>query len=229
MQNLALVTVYFEYPDYAMPCFFNKARSFFKKDDIHIMRFSDPSMRDKNLYEKLYFYKTVKGLEYIKTNILGKYEYMIFADAKDTNFYRDPSDIINTFHTFDCSILFCSEKCFWPPVGDKNIYDKKEKLTDSFYLNSGLYIGYTDKIVYHMEQIIQHNRTVYDDQGHWTLEYLCSDDIKLDQHKRVFFSTLDSKSEVGVIDSKIVLPTNPFMVHDNGPYNDNTLKLADKL
>lgn len=229
MQNLALVTVYFEYPDYAMPCFLNNARKYFSKNNIHIMRFSDPLMQGKNLYEKLYYYKSVKGLEYIKENILGKYDYILFADAKDTNFYRDPSDIIQTFTSFDCSILFCSEKCFWPPVGDKDIYNVKEKLTDSYFLNSGLYIGYTEKIVYHLEEIVKHNRTVYDDQGHWTLEYLCNTDIKVDQYKKVFFSTLDSKDEVVLQDNKFILPSNPYMVHDNGPYNDKTLKLADKL
>lgn len=228
MNNIALITTFFDYPIYALPCFYNNALKYFKKDDIHIIRNNEPNSKLTNYYEKLYTYKIIKNLEYYKQRLLGNYEFLLFGDAKDTNFYRDPSNIVEDFKKYNCNILFCAENGFWPPINEKDLYEKKEKLSDTFYLNSGLYIGYTEKIIQHMEIIVNENRTVYDDQGHWAIEYLLSDDIKVDQEKKIFFSTFEAKHEL-IIGDKITIPFNPYMIHDNGPFNDKTLKFADKL
>ena len=230
MKNIALVTTYFDYPDHAVPCFYNNALKYFNASDIHIIRNGIPETSLESLYAKLYYYKIVKNIEYYKAHLHGKYEYILFADAKDTNFYRTPIDIIDIFKTFDCSIVFGGERGFWPPIAEKHLYDLKEKKSESFYLNSGLYFGYTDKIIEHMESIIHHNRTVYDDQGHWTIEYLVSNDIKVDQESKMFFSTLETSSEITINgDNKYIINSNPIMVHDNGPYGDTTLKIAHLL
>jgi hypothetical protein len=227
MNNIALVTTFFDYPEYTMPCFMNNAKKYFKEEDIHIIRYFTENVTLNSLYEKLYIYKIVKNIEYYKKYLLGKYKYMIFADAKDTNFYRPPTDIIQVFEEFNCNIVFCGERGFWPPINEKYLYDTKEKNTDSFYLNSGLYIGYTDKIIEHMEIIIRQNRTVYDDQGHWTLEYLLNNDIKVDQESKIFFSTFETKNLITVSeDGTYVISSAPYMVHDNGPFGDTTLKIA---
>jgi hypothetical protein len=227
MNNIALATTFFDYPEYAMPCFMNNAKKYFKEEDIHIIRYFTENVTFNSLYEKLYMYKIVKNIEYYKKYLLGKYKYMIFADAKDTNFYRSPADIIQAFEEFNCNIVFCGERGFWPPINEKHLYDTKEKNTDSFYLNSGLYMGYTDKIIEHMEIIIRQNRTVYDDQGHWTLEYLLNNDIKVDQESKIFFSTFETKKLITVSeDGAYIISSNPYMVHDNGPFGDTTLKIA---
>lgn len=229
MNSVALVTTFFDYPVYALPCFYTNALKYFKKEDIHIIRNTEPKPNLTNYYEKLYTYKIINNLEYFKRNLLEKYEFLIFGDAKDTNFYRDPSNILNDFKEYNCSILFCAENGFWPPINEKHLYDKKEKLSDTYYLNSGLFIGYTKKIIEHMEIIVKENRTVYDDQGHWALEYLLSDDIKVDQTKKIFFSSFEAKHELIIENNKILIPSNPYMVHDNGPFNEKTLKFTDKL
>lgn len=230
MNDIALVTTFFDYPEYAMPCFANNAKKYFKEEDIHIIRYFAGNESFNSLYEKLYAYKIVKNIEYFKKYLLGKYKYIIFADAKDTNFYKSPVDIIETFESFKCNIVFCGERGFWPPINEKYLYDSKEKKTESFYLNSGLYIGYTDKIIEHMDVIIQQNRTVYDDQGHWTLEYLLTDDIKVDQESKLFFSTFETKDLITIDDNNaFVISSAPYMVHDNGPFGDTTLKIAHLL
>lgn len=229
MRKIALVTTFFDYPTNHTPCFYNNARRYFDDQDIHIIRYFDETRRHLPLADKLQYYKVVKNIEYYKEHLLGKYEYILFGDAKDTNFYRSPIGIVDAFKDFRCNIVFCGEKCFWPPINEKHMYDNKEKKSDSFYLNSGLYIGYTDKIVEHMENIIKLNRTPYDDQGHWTLEYLYSDDIKVDQENKIFFSTLENKNAIEVIDGKYFIKSNPYMVHDNGPFNETTLKIAHLL
>jgi hypothetical protein len=167
--------------------------------------------------------------DYVKKNILGKYEYILFLDATDTNFYRDPQDIISKFEEFKSNIVFCAEKGFWPPINEKNLYDNKEKLTDTFYLNSGLYLGYTDKIASHMDSIIANNRTPYDDQGHWTIEYLLNEDIKVDQERKLFFSTYEAKEFVHLNEGKPHIGCNPYVIHDNGPHTENTIKLTQLL
>jgi hypothetical protein len=229
IKNLALVTTYFDYPDYYLPVFYQNAMKYFDSKDIHIIRYLESNLNLDSLYSKLYHYKIVKNIEYYKTHLLDRYEYLLFADATDTNIYRPTDSIISDFLSFDANIVFCGEKCAWPPIDSRYSYDTKPKLSSSFYLNSGLYIGYTDKIIEHMDSIIQNNRTIYDDQGHWTIEYLLSNDIVVDQYSRLFFSSLNSKNEIQVSDNRIILPNNPYFVHDNGPYNEETLKISEIL
>jgi hypothetical protein len=229
MKNIALVTTLFDYPATHLPCFYNNARKYFDENDIHIIRYFDESRRGLSLAEKLYHYKVIKNIEYYKEHFLGKYEYILFGDAKDTNFYREPNDIVDIFKSYSCNIVFCGEKWLWPPIQEKDLYNTKEKISDSFFLNSGLYFGYTDKIINHMEEIIKLNRTPYDDQGHWTLEYLYTNDIKVDQSNKLFFSTLDNKDIVKRENEKFIIDSAPIMVHDNGPFTENTLKIAHLL
>jgi hypothetical protein len=228
MDKIALATVFFDYPEYYKPSFYNNALKYFKPEDIHIARFNGLIKTD-SYYEKLYKYKVLFFSDYVKKNILGKYEYILFLDATDTNFYRDPQDIISKFEEFKSNIVFCAEKGFWPPINEKNLYDNKEKLTDTFYLNSGLYLGYTDKIASHMDSIIANNRTPYDDQGHWTIEYLLNEDIKVDQERKLFFSTYEAKEFVHLNEGKPHIGCNPYVIHDNGPHTENTIKLTQLL
>lgn len=229
MKKLALVTTYFDYPDYYLPVFYQKALKYLDKEDIHIIRYLEPNKSLDSLYSKLYHYKIVENIKYYKNYLLNQYEYILFADATDTNIYRSLDSIITDFLSFGANIVFCGEKCAWPPIDSKYSYDTKPKLSTNFYLNSGLYIGYTEKIIEHMESIVKNDRTPYDDQGHWTIEYLLSDDIVVDQKNLIFFSSLNSKNEIQLVNNKVILPTNPYFVHDNGPYNDETFKISEIL
>ena len=82
-----------------------------------------------------------------------------------------------------------------------------------------------------MEKIIEN---VYeegiDDQGKWTIEFLLSDDILIDSNCEFFMSSFFSKKHIQLVDGKVIIMNyNPIIVHDNGPYNDETIKLVDKL
>ena len=146
MNDIALVTTYFDYPNGYLPIFYQNAIKYFNINDIHIIRYLESNPKLDSLYAKLYYYKIVENIKYYKANLLYKYKYILFADATDTNFYRDPDSIIEEFLKFNANIVFCGEKGFWPPIEEKDLYNAKPKLTENFYLNSGLYIGYTDKI-----------------------------------------------------------------------------------
>jgi hypothetical protein len=230
MKDIALITVLFDYPNNYTPTFVNKAQNYFDNEDIHILRFNGLCKSD-SYYEKLYFYKIVKLSEYIEEKILGNYKFILFLDATDTNFITTPTNIIKSFESMNCSVLMGAEYGLWPPTNFTHLYEKKEKLSDKFYLNSGTYIGYTEKIQKYLKNIITNEyQNGIDDQGKWTIEYLLTDDIKLDQNCEIFFSTYLSKKNVELKNSVYTLINlNACIIHDNGPHNEETLKLTNLI
>jgi hypothetical protein len=230
MEKIALITVLFDYPDYYQPSFYKNALKYFSPEDIYVVRHSGLIV-DGSYYDKLYYYKTIKLLDYIESNIVGKYDYILFLDATDTNFIKSPEGIIEKFKSLDCSIIMGAEKGLWPPTNYTHLYEKKRAINDIKYLNSGTYFGYTDKIIYHLRDIIEKEyQTGIDDQGRWTIQYLLNDDIIIDQERNFFFSTLDTKNNIIIEDSKVsLLDLDAFIIHDNGPQTENTIKLTDIL
>jgi len=228
MKKLALVTLFFNYPNNSMPLIYENSLKYFDKEDIYIARF-DGLSEDSSYYEKLYRYKLFYLLPYIKENILNKYEFMLFVDATDTNFYRDPSDIIEVFKTFNKSIVFCGEKELWPFTKYTHMYENKKIIGPFKFLNSGGYIGYVENIVTHLENIVDKDyEGRVEDQSTWTIEYLLHDDIDIDSEGKIFFSTHLNKEYVNVdSNNKITLNNlNPYIIHDNGPYGDSTYKFT---
>jgi hypothetical protein len=119
----------------------------------------------------------------------------------------------------------------WPPTNFTHLYDKKRAINDSKYLNSGTYFGYTDKIVFHLKDIIEkEHQTGIDDQGRWSIQYLLHEDIVIDQERDFFFSTLDTKDSVQIDNNNVSLfGLNACIIHDNGPHTENTIKLTNIL
>jgi hypothetical protein len=230
MKDIAILTALFDYPENYLPTFHKNASKYFNVEDIHIVRNSG-LVESGSYYDKLYFYKVVKVLEYIEEHIKGKYEYILFLDATDTNFISSPNNLIDKFKTFSCSIVMGAEKGLWPITNFTHLYEKKPILTEYKYLNSGTYFGYTEKIIDHMNQIIDKNHQLgIDDQGKWTIQYLLSDDIIIDQNQDFFFSTFNSKDKILIDRDDIKLVDSlAFVVHDNGGHNEQTIKLTDLL
>lgn len=230
MSKISLITALFDYPDYYQPSFYKNALKYFSSDDIHVIRNSG-LITDGSYYDKLYFYKTVKVLEYIELHILGKYDYILFLDATDTNFIKSPEGIVEKFKSLNCNIVMGAEKGLWPPTNYTHLYENKRAINDSKYLNSGTYFGYTNEIVRHLKDIIEKEyQTGIDDQGRWTIQYLLNDDIVIDQEREFFFSTLDTKDSVKIENNEVsLLNLGACIIHDNGPYTDNTIKLTQIL
>jgi len=196
MNNVALITALFDYPDYYEPSFYKNALKYFSPENIHVVRNSG-LITNGSYYDKLFFYKTVKVLEYIETNIVGKYEYILFLDATDTNFIKSPEGIIEKFKSLNCSVVMGAEKGLWPPTNYTHLYENKRAINDSKYLN---------------------------------LQYLLNDDIIIDQERDFFFSTLDTKDSVKIEGNEVLLLNlDAYIIHDNGPHNDNTIKLTQIL
>ena len=73
-------------------------------------------------------------------------------------------------------------------------------------------------------------QTGIDDQGRWSIQYLLNDDIIIDQERDFFFSTLDTKDSVKIEGNEVLLLNlDAYIIHDNGPFNDNTIKLTNIL
>lgn len=228
--RIALLSVLFDYPEHYTPPFYKNAIKVFNSDDIHIVRMWDV-IKDGSYYDKLFYYKIVGLLNYLEKNIYKKYDYVLFMDATDTNFIKTPVELIKTFKKHECSILFGAEYGLWPPTNYTHLYESKEKTTDKFYLNSGTYIGYTEKVIYHLKDIIEKKyQEGIDDQGRWSIQYLLNDDIKVDQTCDIFFSTYLSKKDVLVNDNQYKLNgLSACIIHDNGPHGEETLKLTELL
>jgi hypothetical protein len=231
LKDLAIVTVFFDYPEDSLPRIYNKAAKYFNSEDIHIVRLHGVP-REASLYEKLYTYKIKQLLPYLQSHIEGKYKYMLFVDATDTNFYKSPETIIETFLTFNKSIVFCAESELWPATSYTHLYDQKVRTGPFKFLNSGGYIGFTQDIIAHLENILEKDyEGKIEDQSTWTIEYLLHDDIELDTEGIIFFSTHLNKRYVEVEDTDKVglLGISPYIVHDNGPYGEDTLKITHLL
>jgi hypothetical protein len=230
MKKIAVVTSLFDYPENYEPSFYKNGLKYFSPEDIHIVRNSG-LITDGSYYDKLFFYKTVKVLEYLESYIIGKYDYILFLDATDTNFIKSPEGIIEKFKSLDCNIILGGEKGLWPPTNYTHLYSDKRINSEYKYLNSGTYFGYTEKIVEHLSNIIekQYQKGI-DDQGNWTIEYLLHNDIMIDQECNFFFSTYNSKNKINIEENKIILKkVDAYIVHDNGPYNEETIKLVNNF
>lgn len=226
MSKIALVTVLFDYPDYYEPTFYKKGLEFFNKEDIHVIRFNN-LITTTSYYDKLYFYKVVKFYDYLVENILGKYDYVLFMDATDTAFVKPFDGLIEKFTSLNCSILFGAEKELWPPTSYVHLYENKEKISEYCFLNSGTYFGYTDKIAHYLKDMIDNNY-YRDDQGCWSAVYLLNNDIMIDQKCDVFFSTHKSKNKIKKEgDSITFIDVDAHIIHDNGGYHEDTLKLVE--
>jgi len=228
ISNVTVVSSLFDYPEIYQPSFLKNALKTFSETDIQIVRNSG-LITTGSYYDKLYFYKIPKMLEHIENNV--KTKYMLFLDATDTNFYSSPIDIIEKFENFGCSILFGSEKGLWPPTDYTHLYQTKNITGEYKYLNSGTYFGYTSEIIRHMKNIIKSNlQNGIDDQGKWTIEYLISNDIKIDNDNILFFSTYKSKNVIKIKDGiPHIIDYNPIIVHDNGPHDAETEKIVKFL
>lgn len=86
-----------------------------------------------------FLYRAIK-FDHIKT------EYVIVCDCWDLVFCATPEEIISKFLEFDCDLVISGERnCF--PADLKDEYDKLPATSSFKYLNSGMIVGRTDKML----------------------------------------------------------------------------------
>ena len=227
-KDLALVTVLFDYPEDYEPSFQKNALKWFDPEDIYVARFYNEIAG--GYYDKLAYYKIKRLRDFISNNLL-KYKYILFLDATDTNFVKEPTNIIDRYLSYGKNIVMCAEKNMWPITKYASLYANKNIDCDFKYLNSGSYIGSVGAIYKHLDNILRSKyQEGIDDQGHWTIEYLLHDDICIDHLQKLFYSTFESKNGFEKIDGKVIFNrSDPFIIHDNGGHNELTVKLTEYI
>jgi hypothetical protein len=66
------------------------------------------------------------------------------------------------------------------------------------------------------------------DQGNWQIEYLLNTDIELDYNNKLVLNTYLAKNDININENVITFNTNtPIFVHDNGGYNEDTIKIME--
>jgi hypothetical protein len=66
------------------------------------------------------------------------------------------------------------------------------------------------------------------DQGNWQIEYLLTDEINIDYDNLLVLNTYLAKDSFEIVNNEILFKINkPIFVHDNGGYNDQTIKLLN--
>jgi len=226
MKPLAIVTVLFDYPQYTMPSFYKNALRYgVNAEDIHIQRYNESFVG--SYYDKLHYYKIAKTLEYL-IGLADSYQHILFMDALDTNFVKPIDEILDVFSSYGKDIVTCAEQGLWPPTEANYLYETKTVPSVYRYLNSGGIVGKTESVI----KVLQRMPLLpgYDDQGAWAVEYLTSDDICIDYDQHLFFSTYLSKNKVNIQDgNRVVIDSDAFIIHDNGPYGEDTIKLTEIL
>lgn len=241
--SLLITTVLFDYPSTYEPSFCKTGiERGISQTDIHVQRYTSDSFPpscswSSNVYESLYskyrWYKIDKHLEYL-TEIQSKYEYTLFLDATDTNFTKNVDGMLDEYLKYGHDIVVCAEKGLWPPTTYNHLYETTGVSSPYKYLNSGCMIGKTTAIISALQYTVNsadpNVHFVNDDQGIWATLYLLKKaDIVLDTEQRLFFSTYLSKDKT-VLDqmgNPIGIDASAYVIHDNGPWGEETIKLTE--
>jgi hypothetical protein len=121
----------------------------------------------RNCYK---LYLTADLLPRIKT------EYVMALDADDVLVLSSLKEILETFRSFHCDVVFGSERQSWPDVPAIARFERSIAESDYCHLNSGAWIGKTsacarlfkDALEEDLDDILAAKRTMltlYDDQG----------------------------------------------------------------
>lgn len=153
-----------------------------------------------------------KYLENVKENKL-----IIFTDSYDVMMNNNINILKENYKQFNKKVVFASEKFCWPDASLSH-YFKNDKYENK-YLNSGLFIGYTDDI----KKILDNDIFDYeDDQLYYTksfLKYKELNFVELDYENKLFFclSGQETKCDLNYSANCITIDNiRPNFLHGNG-------------
>ena len=207
MVRTAVISILFDYPNHFIPTFENKLLKDFNQEDYYVVRYV---------------------VSFIEENILGKYDYFILLDATDIGYVGDIQNIPNIMEEYKCNILFGAERNLWPNTDYSHLHENKKIPTPYKFLNAGAFCAKPDSFVLHVKEILERGLVGLCDQGNWQIEYLLNSDIELDYNNKLVLNSYLAKDDLIIGDDGIKFKTNtPIFVHDNGGYNDDTIKIME--
>jgi len=230
MGKVAVVTILFDYPSNFTPIFEDKLLKDINKEDYYVIRYNSESdiIKNESYYFKFKYFRIKKFVEFVKNILINKYEYFILLDATDVGYVGGINDISKILNEYNCNILFGAEINLWPNTEYSYLHETKNIKTAYKFLNAGVFCAKTQHFVTHVENIINRGLFGLCDQGNWQIEYLLSHDIELDYKNKLVFNTYLAKNDIVVNDDTVIFKNNiPIFVHDNGGYNEETIKITD--
>jgi len=230
MKKIAILTVLFDYPEYFTPTFEKKLLNDIDVDDYYVIRYNslDYNIVNESYYFKFTFFRIKEIISFIKEKILNNYEYFVLLDATDVGYVGGINKIGDIMDKYNCNILFGSEKNLWPNTDYSYLYDTKKIQTPYKFLNAGVFYAKPNYFISHIKDILNRELFGLCDQGNWQIEYLLSSDIELDFNNNLVLNTYLAKDDINIVDNNITFNTNtPIFVHDNGGFNDETIKLME--
>jgi hypothetical protein len=230
MVRTAVISILFDYPNHFIPTFENKLLKDFNQEDYHVVRYvsENESVKNESYYFKFTHFRIKNFVSFIEENILGKYDYFILLDATDIGYVGDIQNIPNIMEEYKCNILFGAERNLWPNTDYSHLHENKEIPTPYKFLNAGAFCAKPDSFVLHVKEILKRGLVGLCDQGNWQIEYLLNSDIELDYNNKLVLNSYLAKDDLIIGDDGIKFKTNtPIFVHDNGGYNDDTIKIME--
>lgn len=230
IKKTAVVSVLFDYPNYFVPTFQNKILNDLNSDDYYVIRYSseEHNISQESYYFKFTYFRIKEIVSFIKEKILNKYEYFILLDATDVGYINNLGSIETIMKEYDCNILFGAERNLWPNTDYSHLHDEKNIKTPYKFLNAGVFCAKPQSFLSHIEKILERGLVGLCDQGNWQIEYLLNNDIQLDYNNKLVLNTYLAKQDFTLINNDVKFLINqPIFVHDNGGYNDDTVKLLD--
>jgi hypothetical protein len=232
MKKTAIVTVLFDYPEHFVPTFQNKLLKDINVNDYYVVRYmsNEEGISNESYYYKFTYFRIRKFIKFIEEKILNNYDYFILLDATDVAYVGGINNIDSIMMEYDCNILFGAERNLWPNTEYSHLHDSKNINTPYKFLNAGVFCAKTESYVKHIYKILERELFGLCDQGNWQIEYLLNNDIQLDYKNKLTLNTYLAKEDIILENNKVrFLNNEPIFVHDNGGYNDETIKLLEYL
>lgn len=230
MGKVAVTSILFEYPNHFIPTFEKKLLREFNNDDYFLIRYEseNENIKKESYYFKFTHYRIKKFVDYVKENILGKYDYFLLLDATDVGYIGNINNISKVMEEYNCNILFGAELNLWPVTQYSDLHKEKKIPNQYKFLNAGVFCAKPQEFINHVENILSRGLFGLCDQGNWQIEYLLHDDIQLDYNHKLVLNTYLAKNDFSVDGDIVNFKKNiPIFVHDNGGYNDDTVKLLE--
>jgi hypothetical protein len=230
MEKVAVITVLYDYPNVFKPTFEKRILNDLNKDDYYVLRYSSENegIKEKSYYFKFTYYRIYKIYDFIEKNILNKYEYFILLDATDVGYVGNISSVIDIMKKYKTNILFGAEKNLWPQTEYSHLYNKKIINSDYKFLNAGVFCARPESYLNLLKKIQERKLIELCDQGNWQIEYLLNEDVTIDYDCCLVLNTFLAKNDLEIKNGNVEFKKEkPIFVHDNGGFNDQTIKLLE--
>ncbi len=159
--------------------------------------------------------------EFIKSQRENKL--LVFTDNYDVIMNDHINILVDNYNTYyKGKIVFGCETSCWPDVSLSEKYPDAPNGSDLKYLNSGVFMGYTNDIRKIIEKPINDSD---DDQLYYTKEFLDNEKIVLDYSCRLFLCLNGITDRIHISKSKSCInykKERPAFIHGNGPESIKT-------